>query len=460
MAHPLTLNNGSKIAIIGGGPAGSLFAHFINKYAENAGRKISVTIFDGKDFLQPGPGGCNLCAGVIANSLAERLAGEGIALPARRIISYVRGYTFHLHDQVLHLSCEENRQRPIATVFRGNGPRYSRFPENISFDDFLLTWAQDEGVDVISSQVWEIHLPDNPFAFPRITFGKKTNLQTLEADLIVGAWGVNSKLNEKIRNLEFGFLPPETVVAFQAEFKLGREAVQKNFGDLIHVYMPRSEILRYATVIPKDEYVTVTLLGKENATPEILDEFLRLKEIREIVAFDDKPACFCLPRIAVSPSRRPFAERLVIIGDASFSRHYKNGLESAFLTAQLAARTAVFSGIDSSSFSRQYYHEALRLIIRDNFYGRALFRMNDIISAVPLLTNAHFSLARKKDGSGAPEKIRRILWNMFTGNISYRNIFKQTMDFRLQASLLGEVLALAFRRLKFILERRTPSSHG
>ncbi|GAF91895.1 unnamed protein product, partial [marine sediment metagenome] len=60
------LKDGSKIAIIGGGPAGSLFAHFAQKWSTQKDIDVSVTIFDGKDFLQREPKGCNLCAGVIA----------------------------------------------------------------------------------------------------------------------------------------------------------------------------------------------------------------------------------------------------------------------------------------------------------------------------------------------------------------------------------------------------------
>ena len=70
------LKDGSKIAIIGGGPAGSFFAHFAQKWSIQKGIDVSVTIFDGKDFLQRGPKGCNLCAGVIAESLNQWVGGK------------------------------------------------------------------------------------------------------------------------------------------------------------------------------------------------------------------------------------------------------------------------------------------------------------------------------------------------------------------------------------------------
>ena len=46
----LKLHNGSRIAIIGGGPAGSFFAHFCLKLARQQGIDVEITVLDGKDF--------------------------------------------------------------------------------------------------------------------------------------------------------------------------------------------------------------------------------------------------------------------------------------------------------------------------------------------------------------------------------------------------------------------------
>jgi len=137
-----------------------------------------------------------------------------------------------------------------------------------------------------------------------------------------------------------------------------------------------------------------------------------------------------------------------MIGDASFSRHYKNGIESAFITAKLAAETAFCSGIDASSFSSSYHEQAKKLIIHDNYYGQFLFLINDIISSIPLLTQSHLSLAKQKGDKDSPKKARSILWNMFTGNIPYRDIFKMSLDIKLQISLLLKALGLVFAKLK------------
>ncbi len=452
MKQDLALKDGSNIAVIGGGPAGSFFAHFAQKWATKIGINISITIFDGKDFLQRGPQGCNLCAGVIAESLNKKLKEEGIYLPEERIINRVDGYLFHVDSKSLLLSCEENEDNTIATVFRGNGPRFSSFPEIISFDDFLLSWAQDRGAEIIPYPVWDIELPKKKTGSISVFFGERGNAQKFGADLAVGAFGVNTYLMKKIQTLGFGYNPPSTLITYQAELKLDREKILEYFGNTIHVYMPKSKSIRYATVIPKGDYITITLIGYRNATKDFLQEFLTLEEIKEKIPLS-KPHCFCYPRIVVAPSRKPFTERLVMIGDASFSRHYKNGIESAFITAQLAAKSAFCTGITASSFSHSYYKQAKKRIIKDNTYGQFLFSLNDMISSIPLLTQSHLSLAERKTNEGSSRKLRLILWNMFTGNIPYKDIFKIALDIRLQISLLFNTLSLLFQNFKTAIER-------
>ncbi len=449
----MRLSAGSRIAVIGGGPAGSLFAHFARNWAERLDLPVSLTIFDGKDFLERGPRGCNLCAGVIAGSLESRLRDEGLSLPEQRIISRVEGYSLHVDDDILRLTCRENTNVPIATVFRGNGPRYANFPEVVSFDDYLLSWARDRGAEVISQPVIGIRPPSSPSHPWTVLYGERHSPLRFEADLVVGAFGVNTRLIREIRRLDLGYLPPRTLTTFQAEIKLGQEEVSRLFGNDIHVFLPPSRSIRYATITPKKDYVTITVIGKKNATPEIAAEFFDLENIRHLLP-PSRPHCFCFPRIAVSAARRPFDDRLVLIGDAGFCRHYKNGIESAYHTARLAANAAFAYGIDASSLSSGYERPARQLIARDNLYGRALFRLNDLISTVPLLSRTHVFLAQQSNSGAAGRRIRSILWNMFTGGIPYREIFIAALDLRLQISLIYHTIFLLFRRAKNALAGR------
>lgn len=435
MDKKINLINNSRVAIIGGGPAGTFFAHFVRKFAQKKGINISITIFDGKDFLHPGPKGCNLCAGVISETLIEKLEEEGIFLPEKRVLNRIEGYCLHIRGKTIQLFHPNCKIAKIATVFRGNGPRYSSFPENISFDDFLLSFVIDEGTEIISSPVWDLKIP-NKKSYPiSIFYGSKNKPLEFKADLVVGAFGLNPYLMKKITNFGFGYKPPSTLTTYQAELKLGQEEILKYFGNNIHVYLPQSKKIRYATIVPKREYITVSIIGKRDASKEEFIEFLKFREIKNKI-FYSQSHCFCRPRIPITPSRIPFTDRLILIGDASFSRYYKNGIESAFITAKLASETAINKGIDANSFYTGYYKRAKNLIIKDNHYGRLLFFLNDIISSSSVLTQAHLLLAEKEEKNFPKIHLRKILWNMFTGNVPYKKIFRDAFNITLQLELV------------------------
>src|SRR5512141_3277370 len=81
-SNRLFLDNGSRIAVIGGGPAGSFFSYFLFEMAERIGMELAVDIYEPRDFTKTAPQGCNMCGGIISESLVQLLATEGITLPS------------------------------------------------------------------------------------------------------------------------------------------------------------------------------------------------------------------------------------------------------------------------------------------------------------------------------------------------------------------------------------------
>ncbi|MBP1606170.1 MAG: hypothetical protein H6Q08_1544, partial [Acidobacteria bacterium] len=57
----LRLEDGSRVAVIGSGPAGSLFSYFLLQMTERLGTTIEVDLYEPRTFAQPGPQGCNMC---------------------------------------------------------------------------------------------------------------------------------------------------------------------------------------------------------------------------------------------------------------------------------------------------------------------------------------------------------------------------------------------------------------
>jgi hypothetical protein len=54
----LQLNDGSNVAIVGGGPAGSYFAYFLLSMADMIDLDLQVDVYEPRNFLTPGPKSC------------------------------------------------------------------------------------------------------------------------------------------------------------------------------------------------------------------------------------------------------------------------------------------------------------------------------------------------------------------------------------------------------------------
>lgn len=65
-----------------GGPAVSLTAYFLLNLADRVGTDIVVDIYEPRDFSAAAPAGCNMCGGIVSESMVKMLATEGINLPS------------------------------------------------------------------------------------------------------------------------------------------------------------------------------------------------------------------------------------------------------------------------------------------------------------------------------------------------------------------------------------------
>ena len=121
-AQDFFLRDGSRVAVVGAGPAGSFFSNFLLQFAERIDTKITVDIFEPRDFSRIGPGGCNMCGGIISESLVQALALEGIQLPDSIVQRGIESYVLHTEAGTCRLDAPAQEMR-IAAVHRGGGPR-------------------------------------------------------------------------------------------------------------------------------------------------------------------------------------------------------------------------------------------------------------------------------------------------------------------------------------------------
>ena len=441
----LPLKDNSNISIIGGGPAGSFFTHSVLRLAKEYGRKVNLTILDGRDFIQKGPIGCNMCAGVLSETLINKMEKEGIVLPKTRVQQEIDGYYLQTQDLGVPLHHPKTGHKPrIITVFRGNGPRFSELTTNISFDDFLLNHVASQGVKVISAIVEEIELPKEPQGLVNIVYKEANIRKKMSTDLIVGAFGLNSALIKRIVGKEFGYQEPKSVRTCNAELHLGHSFIQERFNKTIYVFALGIKPIKFAAFTPKGEYVTVSLIGKEDITKANLIEFMNHPKVRKLLPPGwslPRDLCICFPKIPVSHATHPYTNRFVIIGDASISRTYKNGIESAFDTAHLAARTIFEQGASEEDFKKSYYKPALKLLAQDNIFGNLMFRIHDFTTSRKQLTNVQIDLLLKHSSAWESIQINDILWNMVTGNATYKEIFSKVASVRLQVIMFPHIFS-------------------
>lgn len=437
--------------MIGGGPAGSFFTHFVLKFAKEYGYNIRIIVLDGRDFIQKGPVGCNMCAGVLSETLIRKMECEGIVLPKARVQQEIDGYYFQTQERGISLRHPEPGHKPkIVTVFRGNGPRFSALTANISFDDFLLKYVVSQGAKVFPAVVEEIELPKGPYDLVNIVYKEARIRKKLSCDLIVGAFGLNTALIKRIIGKESGYREPRSVRTCNSELYLGRSFIQERFHNIIYVFALGIKPIKFAALIPKGDYVTVSLVGNEDITKSHLLEFMEHPKVRELLPRGwtlPGNLCICFPKIPVSHATHPYSNRLVIIGDASISRTYKNGIESAFDTAKLAAQTIFKNGISEDDFRKGYYMPALRLLAQDNLFGNIMFAIHDYTTSRKQLVNVQIDHLEQRKDAWESIQINGILWNMVTGNASYKEIFSKAIDPRLHVAMFPYIFSAVARQI-------------
>jgi len=426
----LRLEQGSKVAVVGGGPAGSLFTSFLLQMAGRAGVELDVDVYEPRDFTKPGQG-CNMCGGVISEALVQSLAVEGIPLPERLIQRRIDSYVLHMDVGSIRIPTPLQEKR-IAAVHRGPGPRTFRPMNANSFDHHLLGQAQKLGAQVLSERVqsigWENGKPvvQARGAMPR------------GYDFVAAAVGVNTK-GVELRDLpDNGYVAPGSTKTWISEFYLGRNLVKRYIGSSMHVFLLDIPRLDFCALIPKSDYVTICLLGHD-IDQELAQAFLDSKPVRECMPPLWEPPrrfCHCSPHINVRSAVRPFADRLVFIGDCATTKLFKDGIGAAFRTAKAAAVTAVFNGISAEDFSRHYW-PTCRAINSDNRLGRLVFAATRQIQHRPRARKALWSVVAAEQKRGGKARMSTVLWDTFTGSASYSSVLKRSMH----PSIWGRLLA-------------------
>ena len=209
---------GSRIAVVGAGPAGSLFSTFVLRAARRLDLVLSLDLYEPRDFSAKGPVGCNMCGGIVSETLVQNLALDGVFLSSDVIQRGIDSYVLHTDVGSVRLASPSDEVR-IGAVHRGGGPRDVAEPKWESFDHHLLTRAVERGARVIHARVEEVGREDGR---PTI---RTHDGEPQVYDLAVVATGVNTSILKTFEGLGIGYERPRLTKTLIREYYLGDEAI-------------------------------------------------------------------------------------------------------------------------------------------------------------------------------------------------------------------------------------------
>jgi NADH dehydrogenase FAD-containing subunit len=428
------LDTGSRVAVVGGGPAGIFFALHLLKYARERDILPEVTIYERRGMDQPGSEGCKGCAGILSASLLTNLGDLDLSVPEEIIRNRIGRYT--VHSPFTSISINKPREAAeTLSVYRGSGPRISDYGRSIGFDSWLLRQAQERGAKVENQLVSCVHVGHEVIVE---VAGEK-----LVYDFIVLASGVNAK-PVPIEGVKY--VPPKMRMMAQGELYVGADEVESRLGSSAHVFLiPHSGVI-FGTLVPKGPFINVSVLSSGDVPLSVRD-FLSHSIVRDMLPHKYEYACGCRPWATVGPARGYYADRFVAVGDAALSRLYKDGIGSSLLAAREAARTAAYHGLSRRDFER-HYRPFCNALHRDNRWGAILFSINDRAkNSRTFLISQHRLVGNEQDNMAGPQPFTKVIWGMFTGSYSYGNMARMALSPGSLAKLVWTFFKELFRPL-------------
>jgi hypothetical protein len=379
-------------------------------------------------------------------ALIHNLENLGVIIPPHVIQQKILGYEMVTRGGSIFLPRLPGSV--IYTAYRGIGPRGLEYDEERSFDAFLLRSAIQAGAEYRNSLVVEVQRRRGAPGF-RL---QCQDGETLDADVVIGAFGINSTLGRRLTSLGIGYRPPRALLACQAEVPVDEAFINEHYQGQIKIINLGFRRIRFASLTPKQRHITVSIVGRAVSRqdlmtflehPAVLQHFPRGWRCPERV-------CSCQPQLPVTAAAHPIADGLVVIGDADISRYLKDGIGSAFFTAARAAQAVLEGAGSRRALSRLYYRPSRRRFRVDNWVGRVLFAGNDLISRCPVMVAAFLAVTHWEQEHLPPGRrpLNEFLWGMFTGDAPYLTALRAALRPGLLARLVWQTLAATLAWLR------------
>jgi flavin-dependent dehydrogenase len=398
-----------RVAIIGGGPGGTCAALTLVRIAKARGQALEVVLFEPKDFGAH----YNQCAGVLSPPIQGLLQRElDLSLPPGMLQRKIRGYVLHGEREILDMAALDDGEATYAV-------------RRVQFDRFLLDTAEKAGVQVERSRVYDLEFDGRGVML-------YSDGGSIEADVVVGAFGLDRTVGEALARRTAYRMPPYLETVVTKIHPGGLDRIPALLGDRIHAFLPSVPAIEFGALIPKGNHITIIIAGRR-VTVSDMEAFLDLPQMGPLLPRDRGVEHYYKGAFPVGPARHPFGDRYVTIGDAAgLVRPFKGkGITSAALTGVRAARTILDIGISEQAFRR--YYAACADITRDLWYGRGIRHMARLLSK-------RLSLDPILQQARRDSQLQRALYLCVSAQDTYRNIVRSSLRPGVLAGCLGSFL--------------------
>ena len=330
MIHSLGPLEQGHVVIIGGGPGGTACALALHRMAAALGRKLQVSIIEGKQFV--GEMHYNQCLGVLAPPLPDLLWDRlGVKFPYQLARNKISQYIVHTEREQITLY---DKEQPSIALRR------------VQYDAYMLEMVKECGIPVIPARAVDLEFHDD-----RVVV--YTDNAPLEADVIVGAFGMDEGSSAMFNRMT-SYRSPKAISSIVTKYHPSPEYLQA-FGPCIHAFLPAIPNIEFGGMTSKGNHLAINIAGS-NVNVELMKKFLNQPEVRGLLPnfpgnLEDYPTDlqFYKGRIPRSLARGYYGDRFVVVGDAAgLVRAFKGkGVTTAVITGIRAAETILQHGISA-----------------------------------------------------------------------------------------------------------------
>jgi flavin-dependent dehydrogenase len=407
------ISDKSTIVIIGGGPAGASCAIKLKKLSQEKGITPRIVVYEGKSFEKKSH--YNQCIGVLSPPIENILEKSlGIPFPWDIIQKKINGYFVHTGNYSLKLEGEHE-------------PSYSC--RRVEFDNYLFQKMKEMGVEAFQTRVTDLDFDANGV----MVYSESNNIR---ADAVVGAFGLDDGMAKVFERLT-PYRQPKFLSSIVTKIHPGQTEMEK-FGSYIHAFLPKSlHHVEFGAITPKENHLAINIAGKI-VDASMMDKFLDLLCVHKVLpqSFEHiRPQPYYFKgKFPTLPAKGIYGDRYMMIGDsAGLIRPLKGkGINSAVVTGINAATVMLAHGMSKEGYN--VYMDSCSDLTCDIPYGKTIRFLSNKSSKYGFLDSVLASAEKEP-------ALKNALFNIVSGQQTYKNIWAETKSFKL-------FLKLGFRVLK------------